>query len=470
MIGSFVLLILLNVFLTFYILKTHTDDSLVINVAGRQRMLSQKVFKEWLLDLELGSTMQQRHSVKLFQQSLKALIGGGEVNLSLVGERPAIIPPAPDEQTRNSLKSIQDMFVDFKENLESVSRLKGEDRTRRLRELANLNRKILFAMDESVSALQEIADNRVLQIKKLHYVILIVTFVLFIITLFFVYHNITKPLQNFIQQQDENYQELNRLYQALDEQQKNLNDQLMLGRKVQQRILPARIFAREGVIAHVLYKPLQTLGGDYYDFFQLADNKVGILIVDAMGKGVSAALMTAMAKVIFISAAKVSSSPGYTLSQVSRLLYRLTGGESYLTACYLVVDKQNDELVYAAAGHPPGLIFNYDNDTLEELVSQEVLIGISEELELAEKKVSIKGKTRILLYTDGIIEQMDKDNKPVGLEYLKLLFIEYLDQEPHAGLKQMFDQFQQKANKVKTDDITMIIVDIEERKKALKVD
>jgi serine phosphatase RsbU (regulator of sigma subunit) len=451
-------------------LKTHTDDSLVINIAGRQRMLSQRIFKEWLLDLEMSAKMPQRHSIKLFQQSIKALIEGGEVNLSLVGEKPVVIPPAPDRQTRESLKSVQRMFNDFVQDLESLSDLKEENRTRRLQELANLNRKILLAMDESVSALQENADKRVLQIKYLHYVILTVTFVLFTITLFFVYYNITKPLQNFIQQQDEDYQELNRLCQALDEQQKKLNDQLILGRKVHQRILPAKVFAREGLIAHVLYQPLQTLGGDYYDFFQLADDKVGILIVDAMGKGVSAALMTAMAKVIFISAAKVSSSPGYTLSQVSRLLYQLTGGESYLTACYLVVDKESDELVYAAAGHPSGLIFNYENETMDELVSEEVLIGISGELELTERKVSIKGRMRILLYTDGVIEQMDKDKKPVGLEYLKLLFLEQLDQEPHAGLVQMTEKFQQKANEEKTDDITMIIVDIEKGRKVLNID
>lgn len=422
-------------------------------------MLSQRVFKEWLLATGPDTARLPTHSIDLFRQSIEALIDGGRVNMSLVGERPDILPPAPDEQTRAGLIRVKKLFDEFVGELESLSR--SDEQVRTKQSLAVLNENILLAMDENVSALQRIADERVYKLKYLHYIILIVTCVLFTVTMFFIYNNITKPLNNFIDQQEIDYRELNRLYGELEDHQSKLKEQLELGRKVQQRILPARIFAKEGLTAQVLYQPLQTLGGDYYDFFKLEDDKVGILIADAMGKGVSAALMTAMAKVVFSDVTQGSASPVSTLAKVNRLLYRLTGGDSYLTACYLVIDRKNNSLTYAGAGHPAGLVYSYQDETQQELVSADVLIGIADELEITEAKLDITGKTRILLYTDGVTEQVDESGKPIGTDFLKLLFFEQLDQDQDTGLNNMMEKFRQKADNEQKDDITMMLIDLD---------
>ena len=166
---------------------------------------------------------------------------------------------------------------------------------------------------------------------------------------------------------------------------------------------------------------LVPVGGDYFDVFRLADGLSGAAIADAAGHGVSAALVTCMAKACFREAAG-AHSPREMLLIVNDILCRVLRGYEYLTAAVFLVSADR-ELRYSSAGHRPSLFLSRVSNSIEQLDTRGILLGIFGNDDLATRSLEETTRTvspgdRLFLYTDGLTDATNDANERFGEERL----------------------------------------------------
>lgn len=189
-------------------------------------------------------------------------------------------------------------------------------------------------------------------------------------------------------------------------------------RKVQISLLPKTIPNWNGLSFAYEYHSLDPIGGDYLDFFDIKENKKGLLIADVSGHGVPAALITAMAKMSFSNHARHSDSPKEILSRVNEDIFQLLGDSGlYITAFFLIID-QDLNVCYTSAGHPALIYYDNENNSFQTLSTRGLFIGAFEDAweSYEEKKIKLKPGDRLVLYTDGIVESRNHEGEQYGVQ------------------------------------------------------
>jgi len=242
---------------------------------------------------------------------------------------------------------------------------------------------------------------------------------------------------------------------------------LQLAKKIQQQIIP-RISPVDFI--ETLYKPVDMVGGDFYDFLRFRDiNKIGIFICDASGHGVPAAFIISMIKTILLQSASARSDPAQLFHDINSILYGNSNGY-FITAFYGIYDSKSRELHYSNAAHAfPYLVSDNGIKTLEGHKS--VPLGIMDNDDLTFlKKNYISSKTiisedisKIFLLTDGILEgsSIDDQNKFFGEEALEQSLFRHHSMNNKDFMKAIYKDL---SDFCKTqsfeDDICMISVDV----------
>lgn len=200
---------------------------------------------------------------------------------------------------------------------------------------------------------------------------------------------------------------------------KNKNLQLLnelnLARQIQENFLPSSFPALKSADFAGLYRPMEAIGGDFFDFFPIDEDHTGIFISDVSGHGVPAALVTGMLKATFSSAAFNELSPAMFLQKLNKRICGQTGG-NFLTAFYAVYNDKTKKLTFARAGHnPPFLLFR--EEKIAELQSKGTILGIMEDISFTEESITLVSGDKILFYTDGLTEAIN----PKQEEFLPFL-------------------------------------------------
>ena len=243
--------------------------------------------------------------------------------------------------------------------------------------------------------------------------------------------NIMKArLQTFNTELERNVAErTSELREALDDlNQKNnkIHKELELGHEVQQTILPAPEFIGERVHAAAYCRYLEPVGGDYFDYFNLKEAGSGILLADASGHGIPAALITAMAKISFIESTRPGDvRPDQILLDVNTRIAQLLRSHVYLTAV-LVVFQPDGTLTYSNAGHVSPLLHRRGAGELVTLEEHGVMLGTfsteSMPVPLPYTQVSVEPGDRLLVYTDGMSDAWSPGTEEIGTEAIEELF------------------------------------------------
>lgn len=177
------------------------------------------------------------------------------------------------------------------------------------------------------------------------------------------------------------------------------------------------------------FMPCERIGGDLFNIFQLDENHVGAYIMDVSGQGVAAAMMaTSVAQALNPSNSRflkmiTNSPPYYELVSPSALLaklnreYPIERFEKHFTICYLLLDVQSGKLCYSNAAHPFPLLVRAGG-RVEKLSAGGTIIGIGEGMSYEEGTMQMENGDRLFLFTDGIIEHVDKEGEFYGEERL----------------------------------------------------
>lgn len=207
------------------------------------------------------------------------------------------------------------------------------------------------------------------------------------------------------------------LSQAVKEAFDGLDYELRSIAEIQKSLLPAALPKVPHLDVAVHYQTAKRAGGDYYDFFPLSNDRLGVLIADASGHGAPAAVLMALAHSIAHTRPEPPQRPGefltYMNAHLTRRYTRPTG--SFMTAFYAVFDPANATLSYASAGHnPPRLLRCADGFKLALNRAQKLPLGIKPDEVYLEQTLPLLPGDQVVLFTDGVIEAVNTEGDVFG--------------------------------------------------------
>jgi phosphoserine phosphatase RsbU/P len=206
-------------------------------------------------------------------------------------------------------------------------------------------------------------------------------------------------------------------------EKERLEKELDVARDIQRKLLPHNVPSSDQLEISALFIPAFEVGGDYYDFFRLENNRLGFVIADVAGKGISAAFVMSEVKGIFESLSRIIADPGDLLIKVNEILKESLEKKSFVTAIYGVIDIGKGLLKFSRAGHP-WMILSRDGE-IERLQPPGMGLGLDYSASFANSikvmEIQLKNNDIIVCYSDGIPEAKNATQEDFGYEKLELL-------------------------------------------------
>ena len=218
-------------------------------------------------------------------------------------------------------------------------------------------------------------------------------------------------------------------YSQLGLMRQSIEQELRLARSIQRASLPQVVPELEGWQISPYYQPAREVGGDFYDFHLLSEGRLGLVVGDATGKGIPAALVmsTTCGMLRAVSQALVSSSPGEILERVNEALVPSIPSNMFVTCFYAILDPTSATLSYANAGHD--LPYLHRNSAAEELRARGMPLGLMPGMRYEEDEIVLDAGEAALFYSDGLVEAHDLRGEMFGFPRLRELIAEHAEKE-----------------------------------------
>src|ERR687896_2509970 len=216
-------------------------------------------------------------------------------------------------------------------------------------------------------------------------------------------------------------------YDQLSLMRQSIEQELRVARSIQQAFLPEEVPTLEGWQISPLYQPAREVGGDFYDFHLLSGGRLGLVVGDATGKGVPAALVmsTTCGMLRLAAQALDSPSPGEVLERVNETLLARIPPNMFVTCFYAILDPNSGSLSYANAGHD--LPYLWHGGYCKELRARGMPLGLMEGMSYEQKKIELDAGEGVLFYSDGLVEAHDAKGEMFGFPRLRDLIAEHDD-------------------------------------------
>jgi serine phosphatase RsbU (regulator of sigma subunit)/predicted ester cyclase len=206
-------------------------------------------------------------------------------------------------------------------------------------------------------------------------------------------------------------------------ERERVEQELRVARRIQQASLPEEVPILEGWEISPFYQPAREVGGDFYDFHLLSEGRLGLVVGDATGKGVPAALVMSTTCGMLRLAAQNYSAPGENLQRINEALFPYVPSNMFVTCFYAILDPKNGHLSYANAGHD--LPYLHRNGEAEELMARGMPLGLMPGMGYEEKEIALHVGETALFYSDGLVEAHASDGEMFGFPRLRALVAEH---------------------------------------------
>ena len=242
-----------------------------------------------------------------------------------------------------------------------------------------------------------------------------------------------------------------------------LEQELKIAHEAQMKLLPKDMPKLNNVEMDAVCITANEVGGDYYDFFEIDQDRLGVVIGDVSGKGTSAAFYMAEVKGIMEALAKANQTPKNLLIPTNETLYRNFDRKTFISLIYGIIDARGKNFIFCRAGHCPVLMASPENDSCRLLEPKGIGVGLDSgnlfEKSLQQLKMPLKPGYVYLLYTDGLTEARNKSGEEFGEERLNDAFTAVKDLSAHEIKKRIIHEiytFFDGENA--TDDMTFLII------------
>ena len=198
----------------------------------------------------------------------------------------------------------------------------------------------------------------------------------------------------------------------------SIEHELALASMLQETILPSRFPQGERFDLHACMTAAREVGGDFYDVFALSGGLLGLVVADVSGKGIPASLFMVLSRTLLKGLALGHESPAICLSETNSQLVQDNKASMFVTVFYAIYDPAIGLLRYANAGHNPPMLLHADGRVEEIATPGELVLGMFEDVEFSEHRLSLKPGDTLFAYTDGVTEAFDAKRRQFGLSRL----------------------------------------------------
>ena len=243
----------------------------------------------------------------------------------------------------------------------------------------------------------------------------------------------------------------------LEEWRRNLERDLAAARLTQQSLIPQKPPRLPGWQVADYYRPVIQVGGDIYGWLRVRDGRILFWIADATGHGASAALLTALAKLLFHHGGAEHNAPTALMKAVNNDFRSIFGARSFMTAMCVALDPVTGRASVVGAGHPPLLISRQDG-TSESIPSVAPPLGLLEHAQFSETIVDLTGGDGFLLYSDGLFRVPRGEQRRLTPQRLAKM-LDSTAPSAEALLRRLLNQTaSDHDNQIKPDDVTAVVV------------
>jgi serine phosphatase RsbU (regulator of sigma subunit)/catechol 2,3-dioxygenase-like lactoylglutathione lyase family enzyme len=241
------------------------------------------------------------------------------------------------------------------------------------------------------------------------------------------------------------------------ESERRASQELEIARMVQARLFPQTLPPCGTLEYAGVCLQARQVGGDYYDFLNLGEERLGLVVGDIAGKGIAAALLMANLQANLRSQCAIAlAQPQRFLESVNQLFFENTIESAYATLFFAEYDNRARRLRYANCGHLPGLLLRSDN-TLDRLASTCTVLGLFEDWVCSIGESSLFPGDTLVLYTDGVTEAFNDHGEEFGERRLVDSLHRYRELRPQDLLNSILNDVQQFSPHEQHDDITLLV-------------
>jgi serine phosphatase RsbU (regulator of sigma subunit) len=254
------------------------------------------------------------------------------------------------------------------------------------------------------------------------------------------------------------YDELKAAQKQLIEKER-LERELQVAAEIQTSILPAILPSPDGYDFGGRILPARQVGGDFYDVFEIGENKFGVVIGDVADKGVPSAIFMARAHALIIAEADDETPPADIVRKVNGHITRLEKSTQFVTTLFGVLDTSTGEFSYARAGHEPPLLLTAEGEVERLSHKPGMALGLWENIVLDENSLILPKGSLLVMYTDGMTDCRNPKGEPFGLERLKNAMANLEIIHGQAGCDELFEKLTRyRDGSSQDDDITLIAI------------
>lgn len=244
-----------------------------------------------------------------------------------------------------------------------------------------------------------------------------------------------------------------------------IDQELKVAHAIQKRLLPSTLPELPNISFGACSIPAHEIGGDYYDFFDLKKDCLGIVVADIVGKGIPAGLYMALLKSILHTHIPRFASPKKTLQEVNKLLFNDPVTDKFVPLFFLSLDPETLILQYCNAGHEPALLLRKDKFITLDTVG--FPLGGDENMVYEQKSMELEHQDILLIFTDGITEARNDKNQLFGQVRLKNLIRKHSTKPAQEIVDLCYKTIQAYCtNNTLQDDFTLMILKVDLKKES----
>jgi len=256
--------------------------------------------------------------------------------------------------------------------------------------------------------------------------------------------------------------------------QTRLRRELQLAQEIQNALLPKEVPILKGFEVDAAYRAALEVGGDYYDFFEVDRNSIGIVVADVSGKGIGSSMVMTMIRTSMRLEARGNKRASFVLEKINEVAMGDIKKGMYVTMFYVILDSKKRSVNFASAGHNPMILYRDEVKSVSFLNPGGIAVGIDlgdpEEFNkrIISEKLKLKKGDILFIYTDGITEAMNEKREQFG-ETRLIDFIKKYHHLPASDFKMKLNDEISAFTKgyPQTDDITFVVLKLEMSKSDL---
>jgi sigma-B regulation protein RsbU (phosphoserine phosphatase) len=242
-----------------------------------------------------------------------------------------------------------------------------------------------------------------------------------------------------------------------------MEEDLSVARDLQASMLPADCPEIEGYKIAARSTPAREVGGDFFDFINIGENKLGLVVADVTGKSVSGALVMSLSRSVFRMVSENELSVGEIMVRANRQIKKDIKSGMFVALLYAVLDTQDRTLEICSAGQtqPIHLLAETGEAVLVETIGDTFPLGILASADYQGTRVQLSPGDKIVFYTDGIVEAMNKKEEMYGFERLLDVVQASHAMDADSLLTEIINRVDAFAAGVEQhDDITVIVLSV----------